>query len=169
MIVFVDERDAEECREKYNKRRYKHMAISFEMLDSDLIHGLVDGSWVLPPPKVQNEFINNGDLSKYIQDYYDYLNSPMVLFNTTFELINSNGLINDVTFVYYSNAERELLYPKLFRKFLTNKINIPKKYILKYINFDGDFKVFDKKTDLRLWELFMETKSKTKELMDIVN
>jgi hypothetical protein len=168
MFVFVDDKYMKECRRKYNKKRMKHLAISYELLGGNY-DGFIDASWVLPPPNIQNDYINSGDLNTYVEQYYEYLNSPMMLFNISFEIIASDGMVNDVAFLYYTDSEKELLYPSLFRRFLIDNLDIPKKFMCKYSKFDGKFKKIDEDTSKKIWLIFEENKGKAKELAEVIN
>ena len=139
MIVFVEESDLSECLKKYRKNS-KYLAVSSELLD---IAGMVDASWLIPTVSSIADYQQTGDDEKYREEYYRYLSSPRIAHFLNLEILAADGIGSGVTFFCYSKLEKELLYPKFLRHFIIENLEIPKKYVLKYKNYQGKNKTFD--------------------------
>lgn len=164
MIVFVDEAELEKCTEKYHKNS-KYLAISSELLS---ISGIVDASWLIPTVSSITNYQQTGDEEKYREDYYRYLSSPRIAHFLNLEILASDGFGSDVTFFCYSKLEKELLYPKFLRHFIIENLEVPKKYVLKYKNYQGKNKKFDSYTKTAIETRVYKLAKKFDETVDIL-
>lgn len=142
MLVFVESGELEECMKQYQENA-KYLAISSDLLE---VPGMADGSWLLPPVSAFTCYCNTGDKQKYRENYYRFLSSPRICHFLNLEIIASDGIDSEVTFMCYSKMESEMLYPKFLRHFIIENLEIPKKYVVKYKNYAGKNKKFDKET-----------------------
>lgn len=164
MIVFVDETDLKECVKKYQKN-VKYNAISSELLDE---LGFVDASWLIPTVSSITNYQQTGDKDVYREDYYRYLSTPRIAHFLNLEILASDGINSIVTFFCYSEMEKDLLYPKFLRHFIIDNLEIPKKYVLKYKNYQGKNKWFDAYTRQSVEERVSRLAKKFDETVDIL-
>lgn len=143
MIVFVDPDELKDCKKRYSDDNAKFLAISSDLCEEQ---GMVDGSWLIPPPNAVDSYYNTGDKQNYREQYYRFLSSPRINHFLNLELIAADGIDTDVTFMCYSEMEKDMLYPKFLRHFIIENLGIPKKYVVKYKNYTGKNKRFDKET-----------------------
>ena len=142
MLVFVESGELEECMEQYQEDA-KYLAISSDLLE---VPGMIDGSWLLPPATALFCYFKTGDKQKYRENYYRFLSSPRICHFLNLEILASDGIDSEVTFLCYSKMESEMLYPKFLRHFIIENLEIPKKYVVKYKDYTGKNKKFDKDT-----------------------
>lgn len=165
MLVFVDPDELEDCMKQYADDDAKFLAISSDLCEKP---GMVDGSWLIPPPSALDSYYNTGDKQKYRENYYRFLSSPRINHFLNLELIAADGLDTDVTFMCYSEMEKDMLYPKFLRHFIIENLEIPKKYVVKYKNYTGKNKQFDKETRKLLDKHATQMMSKFEESVEIL-
>ena len=130
MIIFVGSKYYKHCMESNFVNKDNHWNISPNPREN-----MVDASYFVPPIEVINEYLNIGDIEKYVLSYKRYLSQP----NMTRLIILSILMSDELPGIYfhYDDISKNLLYPKILRDFMINNLNIPKSIIVKYKEFNN--------------------------------
>lgn len=164
MIVFISGEDkVKEARSEYKKSIFVNISDEMKVKDA------IEGRQFLPPGDILADFIDDGNGGKYQTEYYTYLRDPRVHYMLLLLIYQASS---ELLFFVYSNAEKDLQYPKFLKNHIVNLLecyNIDTKCVTSYKKFDGKKRKFDKAEIQKIITMISNAKGKAEEAYMVLN
>lgn len=160
MIIFVEQKHLEEC---FGEHQGVYLAVSCDLLN--YADWMADGSGLVPAPDVVAHYISTGNKKTLRQEYYEYLTSPTVLMMLGLRIFQAD---KENVFFCYSKMEKESGYPKFLRQFIIENLSIPKDFVVKYKDFDGEHHRMKPKAYNKFMKFMKDQEDKCREAMNVM-